>query len=69
MGHEVINPCCIDGLPLTREEYLKVDLFLLYFCDAIYMLKNWERSEGAKREKEEAEELGLKIIYEGEEDV
>lgn len=63
-----MNPCRIDGLPLSREEYLKLDLYLLYFCDAIYMLKNWHRSEGAKRELEEAKELGLKIFYEGEEE-
>jgi hypothetical protein len=31
------------------------------------MLKNWEDSEGAKKELEEAKDLGLEIMYEGEE--
>lgn len=66
-GCEVVNPCAIDGLPFSREEYLKIDLLLIYFCDAIYMLKNWEDSEGAKKELEEAKDLGLEIMYEGEE--
>ena len=65
-GYSAVNPCMIDGLPLSRSEYLMVDMMLLDFCDAIYMLTNWEDSEGAKAELKRAEELGLEIMYEGE---
>lgn len=51
-GHEVINPTSFDFvLPkLTYEEFMKFDIFLLDMCDAIYMLKGWQKSCGANRE-------------------
>ena len=51
-GHEVINPTSFDSvLPqLTYEEFMKFDIFLLDMCDAIYMLKGWQKSCGANRE-------------------
>ena len=33
-------------------------------CDAIYLLDNWQDSNGAKEEKALAEAKGLKIMYE-----
>ena len=35
----------------------------LSMCDAIYMLNGWERSKGAKLEKQFAETLGMRIFY------
>ena len=51
-GHDVINPSFYaDALPkLSYEEYMKVGLYFLSMCDAIYMLKGWENSRGANRE-------------------
>ena len=51
-GHEVINPAVFDELlpKLTYEEFMKFDIFLLDMCDAIYMLKGWQKSRGANRE-------------------
>lgn len=51
-GHEVINPAAFDELlpKLTYEEFMKFDIFLLNMCDAIYMLKGWQKSCGANRE-------------------
>lgn len=51
-GHEVVNPTSFDYvLPkLTYEEYMRFDMFLLNMCDAIYMLKDWQKSCGANRE-------------------
>ena len=49
----VINPARVaTALPmeLTHAEYMGIDLAMLDLCDAIYMLKGWERSEGAKEE-------------------
>ena len=51
-GHDVINPAFYaDSLPkLSYEEYMKVGLYFLSMCDAIYMLKGWQKSCGANRE-------------------
>ena len=51
-GHDVINPALYaDSLPkLSYEEYMKVGLHFLNMCDAIYMLKGWQKSCGANRE-------------------
>jgi hypothetical protein len=38
----------------------------LWRCDAIFMLKNWKLSKGAKAEHAIAEALNLKILYEEE---
>ena len=49
----VINPARVaTALPmeLTHAEYMGIDLVMLDLCDAIYMLKGWEKSEGAKEE-------------------
>ena len=44
---EIINPTVLDKLPLTYDEYMKLDLMLLDMCDAIYMMNGWEKSKGA----------------------
>ena len=44
--------------------WLEGDIEILKRCDAIYMLKRWEQSKGAKRELEIAVEQGLEVIYE-----
>lgn len=35
-------------------------------CDAIYMLRGWEQSKGARAEHTVAVWIGLEIIYQGE---
>ena len=52
-GYSVINPAKVNAqLPndTTYEEYMKMSLTMLDMCDAIYMLKGWEKSCGANRE-------------------
>ena len=34
-------------------------------CDAIYMLRGWERSKGARAEHAVAVWIGLEIVYQG----
>lgn len=46
---------------------MDADLAAVRSCDAIYMLKGWDTSRGAKRELAEAIEHGLQIIQEGDE--
>lgn len=66
MGHEAINPARMDVYNLTYAQYMAIDGMLVKFSDAIYMLDNWEDSKGARMEKELAESLGLKVMYEKE---
>ena len=62
-GYEVINPCKLP-YKLSYAEYMKVALLLLEMCDGIYMLSNWEQSNGAKTELVVAKALGKKIKFE-----
>lgn len=65
-GHCVVNPALVDFiLPEgSYEEYMQVDMFLLNMCDAIYMIKGWEKSCGANREYGYALAKGMEIMFE-----
>lgn len=65
-GYKPINPAYIDDVmpKADYEDYMKVDLFLLEMCDAIYMLKGWEKSCGANREYGYALAKGMEIMFE-----
>ena len=52
------------GSKLGDKMFLDGDLEIVKRCDAIYMLKGWEQSQGAKRELEVAIESGLELYYE-----
>lgn len=65
---EVVNPIdCTEQLPdtLTHAEYMTVTMALLKICNMIYMLRDWEQSEGAREEHEYAARHGYRIMYEG----
>jgi len=62
-GYEVINPCKMP-YQLSYAEYMKIYLLLLEMCDGIYMLSNWESSQGAKTELAVAKALGKKVKFE-----
>ena len=49
---------------LPEEVYLKGYLEILSRFDAIFMLKNWQLSDGACAELNLAEELNMEVIYE-----
>lgn len=49
---------------LPPEVYLKGGIEFLKCCEAIFMLKGWESSKGAKREFEVAKIENIEIIYE-----
>ena len=46
---------------------MDADLAAVRSCDAIYLLRGWENSRGAKKELAEALKHGLKVMLEGEE--
>lgn len=67
-GHNVINPAAISALlpkDMPWSAYMEVMLPLLKYCDAIYLLKGWHQSSGARIELEYAIKLGLDVMEEG----
>ena len=64
-GYEVINPIKFgEAYPhLYYSEYMEIDLALLKLCDAIFMLANWQDSNGAKTELAVAKSLGKTVKY------
>ena len=66
-GFSVINPATVnDRLPddTTYEEYMKMSMLLLSFCDTIFMLADWKDSPGATKEYQYAVENDLTIMFE-----
>lgn len=68
LGYSVISPVEIDdiyGVPIDGlRGYYRRDAEALCQCDTVYMMKDWEKSKGAKMELASAEFLELGIIYE-----
>ena len=60
-GFEVFNPAIMPNM-FDYEDFMKLDFLALSFCDAIYLLPDWDKSNGAIREYEEAKRLGLKVF-------
>ena len=67
---EPVNP--MKEVPYTEgfkwQDYMLKDLELLAKCDTIYMLKNWYDSKGARIEFDFAVAMGVRIIYEYQDD-
>lgn len=67
LGLHVFNPASTDAvLPscMTYDEILKIDLDLLEMCDAIFLLKGWQNSKGAKIELQKALDMHISIFLE-----
>lgn len=64
-GYDVVNPLK-NGVPVNAswDKHLRKDIATLVECDAIYMLKDWHKSKGAKLEFDIAIQLGMEIIFE-----
>ena len=54
-----------DRAPRLARAVMDADLAAVRSCDAIYLLKGWENSRGAKKELHEAIMCGLEIMQEG----
>jgi len=64
-NYAVLNPMKIVNNPAcSSRTAMKVLVPLLLGCDAIYLLNDWEFSEGAKIEASLARYTGMKIINE-----
>lgn len=64
-GHEPFVPCVLpDYLDVPHGDYMHVCYAMIDICDAIYMLKDWQESKGARMELQYAADWQKKIIYE-----
>lgn len=63
-GHTVVNPA--KNQRDSYRELINVGLFELMQCDAIYLLRGYERSTGATLEHDYARTVGLEVIKEDE---
>lgn len=64
-GYKTINPAEENAkLPksTTWEGYMRASIRLLMKADAIYMIRGWQASKGARLERKIAKELGMEII-------
>jgi hypothetical protein len=64
-GYEVIDPAIMTAtLPkdLPWEAYMEITLPLIKHCDAIYSLCGWQKSTGARIERQYASKLGLELM-------
>lgn len=64
-GCEVVNPIRFCGSEWPWLDCMRVCITHLMGCDAIYMLKDWKQSRGARLEHFIALKLGMRIIKEG----
>ncbi len=64
-GCEAVNP--MDMIPTqvgkTWEQYMCEDIALIFECDGVYLLNNWQESRGARIEKAICEILDKRIFY------
>lgn len=61
-GHAVINP--VKNLGFDYKDYIDMGLCELMHCEAIYLLKGWEKSNGATLEMIYATTVKMKILKE-----
>ena len=54
-----------DSVSSLARAVMDADLAAVRSCDAIYLLRGWESSRGAKKELAEALKYGLKVMQEG----
>lgn len=61
-GYTVINP--VKNLGFTYKEYIDMGLNELMRCDAIYLLRGWDKSNGANLEYMYATTVGMRVFFE-----
>lgn len=63
-GWKVCNPVRNERDGMEWSWYLRRDIRKLLKCSAIYMMRGWTRSRGARLERTVASSLGMAVIYE-----
>lgn len=65
MGHSVFIPTILpEYADVSHEDYLHIDFAIIDICDAVYMLRDWQQSKGARKELQYAADFRKEIIYE-----
>ena len=62
-GYTVINPAWLPK-GLDKNRYMPICMAMVDAADAIYMMKGWEDSKGARLEKAYAEYQDKLVLYE-----
>jgi hypothetical protein len=64
-GFVVISPADLsrERSPMLYSEILRNNLKYLLICNAIFLLKGWGTSKGARMEYFVAENLGMRVIF------
>ena len=62
-GNACMNPSVL-GEGFEWGEYMGICFKMLDVCDKIYMLKNWNNSQGARAEMSYAKRRGMEVLYE-----
>ena len=76
-GHVAVNPAKYSyiiqheyletmGIEYDHDDWMITVMVLLKRCDAIYLIKGWDRSQGALQEYQAAKKLGLKVVFQDE---
>lgn len=63
-GYKPFNPMKLNPPTISKrwKEYMLDDIILLFNCDAIYLLDNWQESKGARIEHFIAKEMNMVIL-------
>lgn len=61
-GFSVFNPAKKEIPGFTWEDYMKADIKELCECDFIFLLDDWQESDGAKFEYEVATKLNIPVL-------
>ena len=46
----IMNPICLPPFGFEHHEYMHVCKAMIDVCDAVFFLKDWEKSQGAEQE-------------------
>jgi nucleoside 2-deoxyribosyltransferase len=70
-GCSVLNPFALNDAmkpieDFLHQDFMEVTLSMLSISDAVYMLKGWENSKGARIEYDYAIQTRKEIIFESE---
>lgn len=66
-GHRVFIPTVLPAYDeVSHDDYLHICFSMIDICECVYMLKNWQQSKGAKKERLYATAKGKVILYEDE---
>ncbi len=68
-GHQVFIPSILPAYEeVSHEDYLHICYAIIDVCDAIYMLSDWQQSEGARLEYEYAIDNKKQFIFQNPEE-